>query len=133
MDCSLRQQFILHDALDIFDEISGPPPGFAWRGQRNVTGTEAMWAGCLCPIEDMRVYGYMTTTQIKLLITILDDPMSSDQRAEDQNVKNLAIKLHGLYVEYILNPFSPINGPILSRSFDAKVDSCVRAHNKSLS
>jgi len=56
IDCSLRQQFILHAALDRFEQLSGPPPGYAWR-KPGVTGTDAMFVGLLCPVEDLRVYG----------------------------------------------------------------------------
>lgn len=55
-ECSLRQQFILHAALDRFEQIAGPHPGFGWRTS-SVSGQEAMWVGLLCPVEDMRVYG----------------------------------------------------------------------------
>jgi Sedlin, N-terminal conserved region len=55
-NCSIRQQFILHAALDKFDELSGPPPGCAWRAQ-GVAGADAMFVGLLCPMEDLRVYG----------------------------------------------------------------------------
>ena len=58
-DCSVRQQFILHAALDRFDQLSGPPPGCAWRRQ-GATGRDAMFAGLLCPVEDLRVYGKHT-------------------------------------------------------------------------
>ena len=53
---SVRHQFILHAALDRFEQLAGPPPGTAWRKQ-NVSGTDAMFIGLLCPIEEMRVYG----------------------------------------------------------------------------
>jgi hypothetical protein len=55
-DCSLRQQFILHAALDRFEQLDGPPPGYAWRSP-GVSGADAMFVGLLCPVEDMRVYG----------------------------------------------------------------------------
>jgi len=54
--CSLKQQFILHAALDRFEQLSGPPPGCAWR-EKEHRGDTAMFAGLLCPVEDMRVYG----------------------------------------------------------------------------
>lgn len=58
--CSLRQQFLLHAALDRFEQIAGPPPGNAWRAP-GVTGTDAMFVGLLCPVEDMRIYGKTQT------------------------------------------------------------------------
>jgi hypothetical protein len=56
VQCSLRQQFILHAALDRFDQLAGPHQGFAWRSP-GASGSDAMFVGLLCPIEDMRVYG----------------------------------------------------------------------------
>jgi hypothetical protein len=52
-ECSVKQQFILHAALDRFDQIIA---GGQWRKQ-GVAGTDAMFVGLLCPVEDMRVYG----------------------------------------------------------------------------
>lgn len=54
--CSLKQQFTLHAALDRFEELSGPPPGFGWR-ETGASGNDAMWVGLLCPVEEARVYG----------------------------------------------------------------------------
>ena len=54
--CSLRQQFLLHAALDRFEQLEGPSPGFAWRTP-GVTGIDAMFVGLLLPVEDMRIYG----------------------------------------------------------------------------
>lgn len=56
VQCSLRQQFILHAALDRFDQLAGPHQGFAWRTP-GAFGSDAMFVGLLCPVEDMRVYG----------------------------------------------------------------------------
>jgi hypothetical protein len=55
-DCSIQHQFILHSALDRFDQLAGPPPGLAWR-KTGVSGNDAMFIGLLCPVEEMRVYG----------------------------------------------------------------------------
>ena len=52
-DCSVKQQFILHAALDRFDQIVARGQ---WRKQ-GAAGTDAMFVGLLCPVEDMRVYG----------------------------------------------------------------------------
>jgi hypothetical protein len=55
-DCSIRHQFILHAALDRFEQLSGPPPGLGWR-KPGVSGTDGMFVGLLYPVEEMRVYG----------------------------------------------------------------------------
>jgi hypothetical protein len=79
----------------------------------------------------------MTTTHIKFLITVedTDATVAGDQRAVDETIKRLCVKLHRLYVEYILNPFSPLTGgqgSIESPRFDQKVKDCVMAYNQSL-
>lgn len=56
-DCSLRQQFILHSALGRIKQLAGPPPGLAWRKPGTPSGRDSMFAGFLCPVEEMRVYG----------------------------------------------------------------------------
>lgn len=128
--CSLKHQFILHEALDRFEQRIGKT---GWRtAPTGVTGSDAMWVGLLCPVEDFRVYGYMTTTQIKFLLVVEDDASVSDQRTVDETIKKLFVKLHRQYVEYILNPFSNTSGPIESKRFDTKVGDCVSAYNRAL-
>lgn len=128
IDCSLRQQFILHAALDRFEQLAGPH-SCGWR-EPGVTGNAAMFVGLLCPIEDMRVYGYMTTTQIKFLLTVEDD--AAYAMSADETIKRLFVKLHRFYVEYTLNPFSPFEGPIASERFDKKVRDCIVAYNHTM-
>jgi hypothetical protein len=133
-ECSLRQQFILHAALDRFDELAGPPPGYGWR-ESGASGTDAMWVGLLCPVEEMRVYGYTTTTRLKLLAVV--DDTTSTRRVESQimedEVKQLLIKIHELLVEYTLNPFNNIGDhKISSTRFDKGVSDCVGLFNRTV-
>lgn len=132
-DCSLKQQFILHTALDRFVQLAGPPPGYNWRSP-GVTGVDANFVGLLCPIEDFRVYGYVTTTKIKIIVVVEDDEMISlsDQQAVDDRIKALLAKIHKHYVEYILNPFSKMGGRIESKRFHEKVDEDVEIFNRAL-
>ena len=59
--CSTKHQFLFHQALDRVDQLSGPPPGYAWKNNQNTTnttsGADAMFMGLLCPSEELRVYG----------------------------------------------------------------------------
>lgn len=52
--CSIRQQFILHDALDRVEQrlLQQPPPS-----TEPSNAKDAMFLGLLCPVDDMRVYG----------------------------------------------------------------------------
>ena len=152
--CSLQQQFLLHAALDRFEELSGPPPGYAWRARnaRNKppgaqaavmqTAADAMFVGLLCPQEEYRVYGYMTTTRVKFLVTLREAGVvggGGGGGGDDHDyylesiAKGLMVEIHGLYVEYALNPFSAFvsKGSIVSPRFDKQVLDRVQAYNDS--
>jgi hypothetical protein len=58
MRCLVRQQLILHDALDRLEQrllqhhpLEAPPVN------SNTTANDAMFLGLLCPVEGVRVYG----------------------------------------------------------------------------
>lgn len=136
--CSLRQEFILHAALDRFVQLNGPPPGFAWRhhnvgtaqqqqhAQHSSGGeTDPQFVGLLGPWEDLRLYGWMTTTQIKFLVAIQDAEIDGD-------IIGLLRRLHQTYVEYRLNPLGPLTGPIQSKRFDEKVRQTIESYNRSV-
>lgn len=59
IDCSIQLQFILHAALDRFDELAGSS-GYAWRAPGD-TGTDAMFVGLLKPVDNFRVCGASDT------------------------------------------------------------------------
>jgi Sedlin, N-terminal conserved region len=59
IDCSVQLQFVLHAALDRFDELAGSS-GYAWRAPGD-TGTDAMFVGLLKPVDNFRVYGAYPT------------------------------------------------------------------------
>jgi hypothetical protein len=75
--------------------------------------------------------GYMTTTQIKFIISVYDDASNytGDQSTADQQIKELLAEIHRIYVEFSLNPFSAVEAPISSARFDAQVSDCVSAFN----
>lgn len=154
-DCSLHFQFILHASLDRLEEMTAP--GQRWRTP-GATGSEAMWVGLLCPVENYRVYGYLTTTNIKILAIMEDygvmmsdglnynngvsgggmdlgdngiNNNSSGDGSRDGDLKALFAKVHGMYVEYTLNPFTKIKAPIVSNRFDTGVHNVVSGFNNS--
>jgi hypothetical protein len=69
--CSPRHQFIMHAALDRFEQLAGPTPGFGWR-KPGVSGTDGMFVGLLCPVEEMRVYGTFFSP-FKRIDTLISD------------------------------------------------------------
>eukprot|EP00529_Nitzschia_sp_RCC80_P033611 CAMPEP_0113464350 /NCGR_PEP_ID=MMETSP0014_2-20120614/13158_1 /TAXON_ID=2857 /ORGANISM="Nitzschia sp." /LENGTH=210 /DNA_ID=CAMNT_0000356433 /DNA_START=63 /DNA_END=695 /DNA_ORIENTATION=- /assembly_acc=CAM_ASM_000159 len=138
--CSVRQQFIMYAALDRLDQLAGPPPGYGWRNNNknsvNNGGADGMFVGLLCPAEDQRVYGYVSTTKIKFLLVTEDDgtsnPVSSSTSENDsnsENIKLLLTQIHELYIEDMLNPFKIIGSPITSRRFERRIEELVQTFN----
>ena len=64
--CSTRHQFLMHGALDRLEQLAGPPPGYGWR-RPGASGVDGMFAS-LCTVEDFRIYAYVTTTRIKIIL-----------------------------------------------------------------
>jgi trafficking protein particle complex subunit 2 len=133
-DCSLRHQFLLHEALDRLEELSGPPPGWAWR-EPTAQGIDAMWVGLLTPVEGFRVYGYVTTTNIKIL-GVMDDSLSLrplQAKIVEDELKKLFACVHELLVEYRMNPFHAVDDHrISSPLFDTKILDVVDKFNQSV-
>jgi hypothetical protein len=127
--CSIRQQFILHAALDRLEELAGPPPGYGWRTR---PGADGMFVGLLCPVDELRVYGYVTSTKNKFILVVEDEALAETQQINmDSEVKALMKNIHTLYIEEMLNPFTDIYGPITSKRFDGRIQQYFAAFNQS--
>lgn len=127
--CSTRHQFIMHAAIDRIEQLAGPPPGYGWR-KPGATGVDGMFVGLLYPWEDKKVYGYVTTTRIKIFLVVEDDAIPEMQTTVDNDIKALLNKVHELYIEDLLNPFKEIGSAIVSQRFQDRVQKYVSAFNQ---
>lgn len=152
---SLTQQLVLHASLDRFEEKmaarsnNGGPA--RWRSP-GAMGTNAMWMGMLCEVEErLSLYGYISNTGIKFILLLEIIHMNEDgSRCQDGSpssfyassavsslpsreaeLKNMFAQLHDLYVRYTMNPFTKLRGPIKSRVFDNGIEEIARAFNSS--
>ena len=75
----------------------------------------------------------MTTTQVKILLTVEDDGSLADQKTNEETLKHLFVKIHRCFVEHTLNPFSSLTGPIESTRFEKKISEWVEAYNRAVS
>lgn len=132
-DDPLRFHFLAHSALDAFDERSKavprrPPPSSASASSASSSANAAndMFLGHLCPIEEFRVYGYQTSTQVKLLAILTES-----EPVRENDLKNVLQGLHTLYVSYLQSPFSPLAGKITSARFAKGVERQVSVYNQS--
>jgi len=90
-----------------------------------------MWVGLLCPMEELRVYGYLTNTNIKIMAILEGEDSGKPANISESGLKALFASLHELYVEYTLNPFSKIKYKIISPRFDQGVLKHVNEFNGS--
>eukprot|EP00555_Chaetoceros_dichaeta_P014968 CAMPEP_0198255254 /NCGR_PEP_ID=MMETSP1447-20131203/5406_1 /TAXON_ID=420782 /ORGANISM="Chaetoceros dichaeta, Strain CCMP1751" /LENGTH=206 /DNA_ID=CAMNT_0043941577 /DNA_START=77 /DNA_END=697 /DNA_ORIENTATION=- len=120
-DCSLRHQFLLHSALEKLNE-----------GTRNNRVVHRMRVIFLCCADGCRYYGYTTCTNLKIIVGIEDDilpDMEEKQKEKDGEVSSVLTRLHSMYVNYLLNPFSNQKGKITSKRFNRGVDGLVSEFN----
>uniref|UniRef100_A0A7S4QZU2 Trafficking protein particle complex subunit n=1 Tax=Ditylum brightwellii TaxID=49249 RepID=A0A7S4QZU2_9STRA len=87
---SLKHQFMIHAALDRFEEITLAGDGRGWRTPGSI-GANAMWIGLLCPIEELCIYGYLTNTGIKFLAVIEDTNDKQQQQSRESDLKHLFV------------------------------------------
>lgn len=132
-DDPLRFHFLAHSALDAFEERSKAVPrrpllssASASSASSSANAANDMFLGHLCPIEEFRVYGYQTSTQVKLLAILTES-----EPVRENDLKNVLQGLHTLYVSYLQSPFSPLAGKITSARFAKGVERQVSVYNQS--
>lgn len=135
-DPTLRFHFVAHSALDIFDERrhaaggrKGAPTNSSSSSSSQTQQQSEMYLGHLCPIEEFNVYGYQTSTQVKILAVVTQDGGAEPVR--ESEIKGVLQGLHTLYVSYLQSPFSPLGGKIVSDRFNKGVERQVSLYNQS--
>ena len=83
----------------------------------------------LLPVEETRVYGYLTNTNIKFVLITEDD--GPNNAVVSTEIQRLFGEIHELYVQEIMNPFNNINNTNkLSRKFDERIQEHVVNFNQ---
>eukprot|EP00038_Savillea_parva_P019278 m.27005 g.27005 ORF g.27005 m.27005 type:complete len:133 (+) comp4365_c0_seq2:45-443(+) len=73
--------------------------------------------GLLFPADEHRLYGYVTSTNIKLVLVVCDPS------ALETDIKKLFRTIHDAYISLVSNPFYKPDSVIESTRFDAVVTS----------
>ena len=130
-ETSLRLHYISHCALDVTDErlaltkrARWAPPAAARCAllthqppQDAGPAVFEPYQGLIYPVEDFRVYGYITCTRVKLLITVDDTA-----EVRDADMADAFRRLAAAYADAASNPFQTPGEPLHCRSFAAAVE-----------
>jgi len=98
--CSVRHRFVLHSALDRLEQLTTNPDGTTKKKININNAKNNNFLGLLLPIEETRVYGYITNTQIKFILIVEDDGDNIDVE-----IQRLFNDIHESYIQDIMNPF----------------------------
>jgi hypothetical protein len=71
--------------------------------------------GLLFPVEEHKVFGYITNSDIKIIVVVRDVLLREDK------VRELFRRIHRQYVDAVCNPFTPLDGKITSPAFEEAV------------
>ncbi|KAI8907482.1 hypothetical protein PhCBS80983_g04025 [Powellomyces hirtus] len=99
-------QFIVHAALDVVEDLM-------W-------GTNAMYLKVVDKFNEWFISAYVTASGAKLML--LHDATNTD------GIRGFFQDTHELYIKTLLNPFTDINSPITSTTFDTKVRALARKY-----
>jgi hypothetical protein len=128
---------MMHSALDRLDELLGTsvatkkhdPYG---RFQRASSSTH--WMGGICPIEEYEIYGYVSSSDVKILALLdRDGIIPLKKREKEIDIKILFAKVHECYVKHTMNPFTKIRSKIEPpcTGFEIAVSNAMKQYNDS--
>ena len=113
---SVRMQLACYASLDMADERAN---GIQIAGTVSTSGGETPsrdpFLGLLLPVDEQKVFGYLTSTGIRILIVVRDVLLREDR------VRELFKGLHKLYADAISSPFAEINTRLSSPMFEEGV------------
>lgn len=112
----VKLHYIVHCSLDAIEEKV--------LQKRTVADNPSPYLGLLYPIQELKVYGYLTNTGIKVVL-VLDDVT-----AKDDTVSRVLRRIHHAYVDVASNPFFTFGAPLQSSKFDHAVEAAVAGFGK---
>jgi hypothetical protein len=103
---SIHQEFMIHTALDRLDELLGSPKnsGLPWHSRG------FNWIGSICVMEDSEIYGYITSSNAKILALIKRKDVLPLQKRNEGDIRMLfvsSVVFYGRLIVYARNKFLP--------------------------
>eukprot|EP00980_Cylindrotheca_fusiformis_P015569 scaffold4447_cov120-Cylindrotheca_fusiformis.AAC.2 len=127
---SVDHELIIHAAVDRMEELIGPPNNSSL--PRQMRGSQ--WIGSICMMEDCEVYGYVTSSNVKILALIKQDEIIPLQKRNEGDIRMLFRMVHDCYVKYTMNPFTSIRSKIEKpcSSFEKGVGTAIKKYNNAV-
>ncbi|XP_039134051.1 trafficking protein particle complex subunit 2-like protein [Dioscorea cayenensis subsp. rotundata] len=113
-DDALKLHHIVHCSLDVIDERVNNP-------KKSGPTLNDTFLGVLYPMDDCKVYGYLTNTNVKFIM------VTTDTDLKDGDLRSFFKDLHSAYVDAVSNPFHIPGKKITSKSFAERVSSIVKS------
>jgi hypothetical protein len=110
-----QMQEVIYNSLDVIEERISSLKSTPMRDNDG-------FLGCLAVVGPLSLYGFVTNTNQKFIFAL----KSSGADYRDTAVKLLFRKLHMAVVSVFLNPFTPLDEPIKSSAFEARVEEIAR-------
>mmetsp|Transcript_47618 Transcript_47618/g.116002 ORF Transcript_47618/g.116002 Transcript_47618/m.116002 type:complete len:232 (+) Transcript_47618:122-817(+) len=128
----IRHEMMIHSSLDRLEEMLGSPKKASISIGRFQRGSH--WLGCICPMEEFEVYGYVSSSDVKFLALVERGDVITVKKRKEIDIKMLLTAVHDAYVKHTMNPFTRIRGKIESpcTDFESGVQIAVDAYKKTL-
>lgn len=113
--------------LDRLEEILGSNRKTVWKRFQRASN----WIGQICSMEEYEIYGYVTSSDIKILALIDRDELIPLKKRTEVDIKILLTAVHDCYVKHTLNPFSKIKGQITPpcATFETNIQAAIDQYN----
>jgi hypothetical protein len=81
----------------------------------------------LLPVEDHKVFGYVTATGVRIVVVVKDVLLREDR------VRELFVRLHAAFADAVASPWAPTgDAPLEAPAFAAAVDAVVAAYSTAI-
>ncbi len=95
-NCSIRHQFLLQSALERMNQE------IKFENQlrttyRQFVGNGYMWIGSICLMDEYRFYGYITNTNVKMIVAVEDDLLPEQeelQKMRDMEIRKVFVSFY---------------------------------------
>jgi hypothetical protein len=112
--------FLIHMSLDYVDEK------WTQKYEESTGLSQDTYLGLLHDLEDLRIYGWITTTLIKFIIIV-----EASLEPKEAEIRSILLNIYDLYIQVVSNAFysvGDIRQPITSEKFNRGIQTIVEQY-----